>query len=128
MEQGHPRSHARGKEAVDNFVVEIQSLWIETTRVGEYSSPSDGKSICGDTEIAKDLYVFRVSMVVIAGDVAIGAIDDRAASMGEVVPAGRSRSIGQGRAFDLIGGARRSPYEAFWKCQVLHVPHFTAPG
>jgi hypothetical protein len=59
--------------------------------------------------------VFAVAMVVIAGDVGVGAVLDAAASVGKTIPDGFTLAVFVPGAFDLIGGSRCAPVEAVRK-------------
>jgi hypothetical protein len=57
--------------------------------------------------------VFAVAVVVVAGDVGVGAVFDFAWGMGKAIPDGFAFAILVPGTFDLVGGGGGSPVEAF---------------
>jgi hypothetical protein len=73
--------------------------------------PGDREPIGPDTQPAHEGDVLGHAPVVIAGDIAVGAVDDRPGPTNEAVPNGLAASVDAGAAFDLVGGGGHPPEE-----------------
>jgi len=68
------------------------------------TGPGDGKAIAVEVERAHQRDVFAVAVVVVAGDVAGGAVVDFAGGVRETVPDGFALAALVPRAFNLVSG------------------------
>jgi hypothetical protein len=59
--------------------------------------------------------VFSIAVVVVASDIAVGAVFDFAGRASETVPDGFAFAVFVPRTFDLVGGGRNAPVKTFGK-------------
>src|SRR4051794_30386107 len=102
--EGHVRLDPRGVQLVDQATVEIETIRIWSSHsTREDAWPGDREPIASQTKIAHQRNVSRVTMVVIAGDVASVTVGYLARSVAECIPDRRPTTVLPHRPFNLIG-------------------------
>ncbi len=98
------------QQPVDQPPVEVQAGLVDSTAaVGQDARPGDGEAIGAQAERLHQGDVFRPAVVVVAGDVAVAAVDDVARRVAEAVPDRLAPPVFVPRPLDLIGASRRAP-------------------
>src|SRR3984957_19804914 len=114
--QRRKRLNVAFEQAVNEPVIELQATAVDGTVTGRLDSgPGNGKAISLDAERRDQVQVRFQAVVVIAGDLAVGAVRRRAWAEAELVPDGGALAVGARRAFDLESAARDPPQEILWK-------------
>src|SRR6185437_4485271 len=118
---------AGGEQRVHQPVVERESGAIDRSRSErEDAAPGNAEPIGAQAELAHELHIVWPAVIMIGGDVTRLAIRGAPRGVREAMPDARSRTVGERRTFDLIGGRGGSPEEAFGKAAsgwngVVHV-------
>nr|GEU28129.1 hypothetical protein [Tanacetum cinerariifolium] len=74
-----------------------------------HARPGDRKAVGVHAQAGHDGHVFRVAVVMVARDVAVGAVDDFTGRMAEGIPDRRSLAVGGGAALDLERAGGNAP-------------------
>ena len=111
MIQSDSRLYFGGKQGIDQRVVEHDPSRVDLFlgARGQEAGPGEGETIVGDTERLHQLYVFLISMIMIASHVPRGISRDFARGVRKNVPNGGSAAIFVDSAFYLIGARRHTP-------------------
>ena len=113
MEERRVGDDAGVEQAVHQTAVEVEPARVHAAAaLGQHARPRDREAVRLEPQVLHERDVLAPAAVVVAGDVAGGAALDPARRPGEAVPDRFSAPVGVGRAFDLVGGGRRSPDEA----------------
>src|SRR5215204_5929016 len=97
-------------QLIDEATVEVETVRVGTAAPGgKDARPSNGEAIAAEPELAHKRDVVRVSMKVIAGNIARVAIGDCAGGMAEDVPDRLPAVAFADRALDLIRGRSGAP-------------------
>ena len=111
MIKTEPRLDARREQCIDQAVIECEAFFVRRTLAErQHPRPRHRKAISADTEIAHQRDVFRIAVIVVAGDVAGLAVVDMAGARKRIPDAGAAAVLVR-RAFDLIGRGRNTPDE-----------------
>ena len=106
------------QERIDQAVVEVQAHGIHrAASLRQDPAPGDAEAICLHPEMSHQRHVFEIAVIVIACDIAGVSVANPVGRMTEALPNARSRTIGQGRALDLIsrgGAAPQKPRRKFY--------------
>ena len=114
--EGHD---AVGQQFVDQPVVEGQALGVgRPAPLREQARPGDREAVGRHAQRLHQRHVLLVEVIVIVGDVGVGAVADLAGQPGKRVPDGGAAAVLLRGALDLIGRCGRSPAEAFGKSRV----------
>ena len=106
--------YAVGQQLVDQPVVERQALRVgQSATLREQARPGDREAVGRDAQRLHQRHVLLVEVIVIAGDVAVGAVQNLPGQPAERVPDGGAPTVLLRGALDLIGRRGRSPAEAF---------------
>ena len=104
------------EQRVHQALIEREALRVDLAATGwQHACPGDRKPIALQSELAHQRDVLAPAVVVVAGDVAGVAVMHHRRRVREALPDARPRTVGEGRAFDLIRGRRRAPEEAVGK-------------
>ncbi len=122
VEDGDPGLNACFEQRVHETLVEIDAVLVDAPRLGQEPPPPHGEAIGADAEPLHVTDVLAVAAVVVAGNVAVGSVEDRARPVGELVPVTGCRAVGQRRSFDLVGCRCRAPGEPARKHRFFHGP------
>src|ERR1700736_5130635 len=112
MKQGGEWSNAGGPQGIHQTVVKIEAQGVFLSlALGKQPGPGNGKAISLDTELAHQLDVFGVTMVMVAGNIAVFRALNLVRRVSKGVQNRRCASVFGNSAFNLIAGSRRSPQE-----------------
>ena len=120
-----PRTDAGLEQFVDEPRVEVETLRVRRSPVRSHATPRRREPVGVDAEFRHDPYVFRIAVVVIAGDPAIVSVDDRTRHAAERIPDRVGAAVLLARPLDLERRRRGAEPEALWKA--AHAHPFTAP-
>ena len=99
-------------QLIEDTLVVVEALGIGGAgAIGLNARPTDGEAIAGQVQLFRKCYVFLVTVVGVAGDVASGRALDLADRVSIAVPHRLAFAVGFPCAFDLIGGGGRAPHE-----------------
>ena len=102
MVQGRKRLDFSLEQPVNQSVVEFEPTGIDGPGAGRLDAgPGNGESVRRDAERCDQVEVGFEAVVMIAGDLAVGAVRRRAGAEAELVPDGWALAVGARRAFDL---------------------------
>ena len=108
--QRHRRLDAALQQAIDQPPVEVEPRLVHLAGAGgQHPGPADAEAIGGEPQTGHEVHVRPVAPVVVAGDVAVVPARGEARGMDEPLPDAGPGAVGEGRAFDLVGGGRRAP-------------------
>ncbi len=112
VEQVDQRLDARVKQGVDEALVEVEAGLVDGAGPRRQDArPADAEAIGARPEVGQQPDVLWVAVVVVAGDVARGAVGDGARLAGEGVPDRRSSAVLGRCSLDLVGGGGEAPGE-----------------
>src|SRR6185503_9838166 len=98
------------EQPIDEPFVESETCFVDCTAPGRLDPrPRDGEAISAHAEMRDQVQVGLEPVVVIARDVAIAAVGDRARHTAELVPDGGSLAIRARRTLDLERTGRDAP-------------------
>jgi hypothetical protein len=110
VEERDKRPHAGAENRVGEALVVIDALLVRGSRPGWLDTrPCDGVAIAAKIHLLHDGEVFRITMVVVAGDVSSPTAFYVAGGMTVAIPNGLASSVDIPCTFDLIGGGCASP-------------------
>lgn len=110
---------AARQQAIDEpLVVGQAGLVPRAPAVGLHARPGDRESVGVDAERRDQIQVLVQAMVVIARDIAVAAVGDRAGPPAESVPDRRSLAVVRGRPLDLERTGGHAPDEVVGKTAV----------
>ena len=120
VEKCHPRFDALGEQFIDQSVIKAQPLAVDgACACGKHAWPGNGKAIRVDADLAHQVDVLLVAMIVVASDVACVPFPDLSGLPRQHVPDGKSFLVFVPRAFDLIRGRCNAPGEIAWKTHCI---------
>ncbi|WFM71059.1 hypothetical protein [Halomonas sp. CKK8] len=100
------RRDAALQQAVEQALVEIQSLGVGLALLGHHARPGDRQAVGVHPQALDQLQILLPAIVVVAGRHAAVTILDPPLGGAEVVPDGRQAAIGLGCSLDLEGRRR----------------------
>ena len=104
---------AVGEQLVDEPVVVVEAGAVDrAARVRDDPRPRDAEAVRPEAELLQERDVLGVAVVLVAGDVARGPVDDPARRVREPVPDRLALAVLLPGALDLVGGGGRPPHEA----------------
>ena len=101
--EGEPGQDARIQQLVDETLVEVDAGRVHRTAIGAHAGPRRREAIGVQAHLRHESDVIAVAVVVIAGDVAVVAVDHGVGHAAEGVPDRVATTVFVGRAFDLEG-------------------------
>ena len=118
MEQGGHRGDAALVQAVDEAAVEVEPALVgRAGAVGLDPWPGDGEAVAAHPEVAHQVEVLGVAVVVVGGDVTGVAVAGAPGVAAEGVPDRLAAPVLLGRALDLVRGGGRAPAEVVREAQ-----------
>ncbi len=100
------------QQAVDEAVVERQALLVPGALAQRlHARPRDREAVEVDAQAGDQIEVGVEPVVVVAGDVAVARVGDRAGDAAEAIPDRFALAVLEGGAFDLEGARGHAPYE-----------------
>jgi len=104
------RLNSGGEQCIDQSIVKGEPRGVDAAAAfGQHATPRDAEPIGVQAELAHERDVFRITTVVIAGDVAVLAIRRASRTVREAIPDARPRTVGTRRPLDLIRRGRGTP-------------------
>ena len=95
---------ARLKQSIDEAAVEVQPCLVDFARpIGQDARPGDREAVGLEADRLHQGDVVGPAVIVVAGDVAVGAVDDLAGRVGKAIPDGFALAVFLPGAFDLVG-------------------------
>ena len=101
--EGEPGQDARIQQLVDETLVEVDTGRVHRAAVGPHARPRRREAIGVQAHVRHERDVVAVEVVVIAGDVAVVAVDHGVGHPAERVPDRVATTVLAGRTFDLEG-------------------------
>lgn len=108
------------EKLVDQPRVEVEPGIVDSpSAIGKNAAPRNAEPISLKPDLAHELDVGLISIVVVAGNVAGVTVRRHSRRVREAMPDAWPRSIGKRRSFDLIGRRRSAPQKIRRKLDVL---------
>ncbi|MNT10428.1 hypothetical protein D3C72_1452590 [compost metagenome] len=131
--QGQVRVETLGGQGVEQSPIEVEAGLVPGAGTrGLDARPGHGKAVGVHAQAGDQLHVLRVAVIVVAGHVAIAAVDDLAIRMAEGIPDGGAAAVDGGGALDLVGAGGHAPGEGGGKVGVnivvMHGGHVSVSG
>ncbi len=118
MEQGGHRGDAALVQAVEEAAVEVEAALVgRAGAVGLDPGPGDGEAVAAQPEVAHEVEVLGVAVVVVDGHVAGVAVAGAPRDAAEGVPDRLAAPVLLGGALDLVRGGGRAPAEVVREAQ-----------
>src|ERR1700676_4874561 len=112
MKQGSEWSNACGQQGIHQTIVKIEAQGVFLSLpLRKQPGPGNGKAVSLDAELAHQLDVFGIAMVMVTGNIAVLRALDLVRRVSKGVPDRGCASVLGNSTFDLIAGSRRSPQE-----------------
>ncbi len=116
MIETQPGLDARREQRIDQAIIECEALFVRLALAQrEHARPRHREAVGADAEIAHQRDVLRITVIVVAGNVAGLAIVHVAGAAKRVPDAGAA-TVFIRRAFNLIGRGRDAPDEIGARC------------
>ena len=131
--QGQMGIESLGGQGVEQARIEIEAGFVPGAGTGRlHPRPGHGKTVGVHAQVGDQLHVIKVAVVMVAGHVAIAAVDDLAVRVAEGIPDGRAAAVDGGGAFDLVGAGGHAPGKGGGKVDVgivvMHGGHVSVSG
>ncbi len=116
VEQRDERRDARLAQRIGEALVEVEPLRVDAPdALRQHPAPRHAEPVGRQTQFAHERRVLAPEAVVVARHVAGLAREHPSRSVGEPVPGGDTRPVGQRRSLDLVRRRRRTPGEPLWE-------------